>query len=68
MTKSRLDQMEERPMIDHLASLAMQSMMMTEEGQEYIARDDFRSVAMAAYGMACAMFDHRSELIRERCL
>jgi len=68
MTKDILDRMEERPTIDHWAALAMQSMMATKEGQEYIGRDDFRSVAMAAYGMACAMWDYRSELIQEECL
>jgi methyltransferase-like protein len=65
MTKSKLDRLSERSMVDQLAALAMQSIIKTEQGNNFIANDDFRPIALAAYAIACNMLNHRSELIKD---
>lgn len=57
--------MTERELLDHFAGLAMQSMINTKDGEEWLERDDFRSIAIGAYAMAKAMIDYKIDLVSE---
>lgn len=68
MTESMMDQFEQieaRPMIDHFAGLAMQSLMHTDEGRYYIMKESYDQVAENAYGMATSMMYVRRRLMSE---